>query len=75
MALVHKKPVNAQFLEGDNIVLAALVVELCYFCFDTPLGFFKLLYCEALLTVCLRFNNPVHNLITLLIKKPFLTLF
>ena len=46
MALVDEDTVNAQFLKGDHIVLAALVVQLVDLGLQALLGFLHLFYYE-----------------------------
>ena len=67
MALIHKYPVNAQFLKGHKVVLAALVIELFQLCFQRFTGAFQLLDRISLGFGGLGLLNAEHDLVDLLL--------
>ena len=69
MALVDEQPINAQFLEGDHIILAALVVELVQLVLQALAGLFHLLDGEVLRMGILSFLNAQDDLIHLLLQN------
>ena len=66
MRFVNKNTVNTQFLKRDDIILAALVVQLCKFCLDGFFALFHLLNAKAFAIVVLQFFDPVYQLLFLL---------
>ena len=74
MALVNKEPVNTQLLKGNNIVLAALVVELLQFGLERLFALFKLLDREVFSLVRFQLGDTVGNIVNLLFKQGSLTL-
>ena len=74
MALVDEQPVNAQLLERDHIVLAALVVELVQLILQAFAGLFHLLDGEVLRLVCLRLPDAQDDLVHLLLQNGTLPL-
>ena len=75
MALVDEDTVNAQFLKGDHIVLAALVVQLVDLGLQALLGFLHLFDREILRFFSLGFGNPHHNFVDLLFQNGPLALY
>ena len=67
MALIHKYPVNAQFLKGHKVVLAALVIELFQLCFQRFTGALQLLDRISLGFGRLGLLNAEHDLVDLLL--------
>ena len=59
MALVNEDTVNTQFLKGDHIVLAALVVQLVDLGLQALLGFLHLFDGEVLGFFSLGFGNAI----------------
>ena len=55
MALVHKKPVNAQLLKGDHIVLALIGAQFFQLSFQRFPGLFHLFDTEILTCVGFQF--------------------
>ena len=66
--LVYIEPVYAELLEGHNIVLAALVVQLFELQLDLLLCLFKLLDRETLRVGALGVGYAVHDLVKLLLQ-------
>ena len=69
MTLVNKKPVHTEFFKGNNIVLAALVVELFQLLLHGFFGLFKLLNGKIFSTVSLQIHNTVCQFFKLLLKN------
>ena len=69
MTLINKKSVHTEFFKGNNIVLAALVVELFQFLFHGLFRLFKLLNGEIFSTVSLQIHNTVCQFFKLLLKN------
>ena len=67
MALIHKYPVNAQFLKGHKVVLAALVVEPFQLRFQRFSGTLQLLDRVSLGFGGFGFLNAEHDLVDLLL--------
>ena len=68
MALVYKEPIHTQLLEGHNIVLFRLVVELIELLPDGFFSAFQLLDREVISTVLFQFRNFLRHLIKLLFE-------
>ena len=75
MRLVNEDAVNAQFLKGDHIVLAALVVQLVDLGLQALLGFLHLFDGEVLGFFSLGFGNAHHNFVDLLLQNGPLALY
>ena len=75
MALVNEDAVNAQFLKGDHIVLAALVVQLVDLSLQALLGFLHLFDGEILRFFSLGFGNAHHNFVDLTLQNGPLALY
>ncbi len=75
MALINEDTVNAQFLKGDHIVLAALVIQLVDLDLQALLGFLHLLDGELLRFFSLGFGNAHHNFVDLLLQNGPLALY
>ena len=75
MALVDEDAVNTQFLKGDHIVLAALVVQLVDLGLQALLGFHHLFDREILRFFSLGFGNAHHNFVDLLFQNGPLALY
>ena len=73
MCLVHKQLIDTQFLKGNHIILAALVVQLCHPRFQALSGFLQLLNGVAFPILGLCFLNAVDHLVDLLLEDGFLT--
>ena len=69
MAFVNKEPVHTEFFKGNNIVLAALVVELFQLLLYGFFGLFKLFNGEVFSTVSLQIHNTVCQFFKLLLKN------
>ena len=69
MTLINKKSVHTEFFKGNNIVLAALVVELFQLLFHGLFRLFKLLNGEIFSTVSLQIHNTVCQFFKLLLKN------
>ena len=69
MALVHKQPVNAQLLERDHIVLAALVVQLVQLVLQALTGLFHLLDGKILRLVRFCLPDTLDDLVHLLLQN------
>ena len=69
MAFVNKEPVHAEFFKGNNIVLAALVVELFQLLLHGLFRLFKLFNGEIFSTVSLQIHNTVCQFFKLLLKN------
>ena len=74
MGLVHKNPVNTQLLEGDNIVLTALVIELFQSLLNAFSAALQLLHGKIVAVVALQLPNAVQNLLLLLLQNELLPL-
>ena len=74
MALVNENAVNAQLLKGDNIILAALVVELVQLHLQAFPGLFHLLDGKVFRLIRLGLLNAPHNFLHLLLQNGPLTL-
>ena len=70
--LVNIEPVNAELLKGDNIVLAAAVLQLFQTSFQALLCAFQRLDRKAFGSACFHFRNAVLNLCDLLLQKSLL---
>ena len=70
--LVNIEPVNAELLKGDNIVLAAAVLQLFQTSFQALLCALQRLDREAFSAACSHFSNTVLNLCDLLLQKSLL---
>ena len=75
MRFVNENTVNAQFLKGDHIVLAALVVQLVDLGLQALLGFLHLFDGEVLGFFSLGIGNPHHDLVDLLLQNGPLALY
>ena len=69
MALVDEDTVNTQFLKGDHIVLAALVVQLVDLGLQALLGFLHLFDRELLRFFSFGFGNAHHDFVDLLFQN------
>ena len=69
MRLVNEDSVNAQFLKGDHIVLAALVIQLVDLGLQALLGFLHLFDREILCFFSLGFGNAHHDFVDLLFQN------
>ena len=69
MTLVNKEPVHTEFFKGNNIVLAALVVELFQLLLHGLFRLFKLFNGEIFSTVSLQIHNTVCQFFKLLLKN------
>ena len=69
MTLVNKESVNTKFFKGDNIVLAALVIELFQLLLHGLFRLFKLFNGEIFSTVSLQIHNTVCQFFKLLLKN------
>ena len=69
MALVDEQPVNAQFLERDHVILAALIVQLVQLVLQALAGLFHLLDGKVLRLFRLRLPNTQNDLIHLLLQN------
>ena len=69
MTLVNKEPVHTEFFKGNNIVLAALVVELFQLLLHGLFRLFKLLNGKVFSTVSLQIHNTVCQFFKLLLKN------
>ena len=69
MRLVNEDTVNTQFLKGDHIVLAALVIQLVDLGLQALLGFLHLFDGEVLGFFSLGIGNAHHNLVDLLLQN------
>ena len=69
MALINEDTVNTQFLKGDHIILAALVVQLVDLGLQALFGFLHLLDGELLRFFSLGFGNAHHNFVDLLLQN------
>ena len=69
MTLVNKEPVHTEFFKGNNIVLAALVIELFQLLLHGFFRLFKLLNGEVFSTVSLQIHNTVCQFFKLLLKN------
>ena len=67
VALVDEQPVNAQLLERDHIVLAALVVQPVQLILQAFAGLFHLLDGEILCSVRLGLPDALYHLVHLLL--------
>ena len=74
MGLVHKNPVNTQFLKGDNIVLAALVIELFQSLLNAFPAALQLLHGKVVAVVAFQIPNTVQNFLLLLLQNELLPL-
>jgi len=75
MALINEDTVNTQFLKGDHIILAALVVQLVDLGLQALFGFLHLLDGELLRFFSLGFGNSHHNFVDLLFQNGPLALY
>ena len=75
MRFVNENTVNAQFLKGDHIVLAALVVQLVDLGLQALLGFLHLFDGEILRFFSLGFGNAHHDFVDLLFQNGPLALY
>ena len=75
MALINEDTVNTQFLKGDHIILAALVVQLVNLGLQALFGFLHLLDGELLRFFSLGFGNSHHNFVDLLFQNGPLALY
>ena len=75
MALVDEDTVNAQFLKGDHIVLAALVVQLVDLGLQALFCLLHLFDGEVLRFFSLGFGNAHHDFVDLLFKNGPLALY
>ena len=69
MALVHKKPVNAQLFKGNYIVFTLIGAQFFQLGFQRFPGLFHLLDGEILRLVCLRLSDAQDDLIHLLLQN------
>ena len=69
MTLVNKEPVHTEFFKGNNIVLAALVVELFQLLLHGLFRLFKLFNGEVFSTISLQIHNTVCQFFKLLLKN------
>ena len=74
MGLVHENPVNTQFLEGDNVILSALVIELFQSLLNAFSAAFHLLHGKIVAVVALQLPNAVQNFLLLLLQNELLPL-
>ena len=72
MGLIHKNPVNAQLLKGDNIIFTALVIELFQFLLNAFLAALQLLHREIVAVIAFQLPNAVQNFLLLLFQYEFL---
>ena len=72
MGLVHKNPVNTQLLEGDNVILSALIIELFQSLLNTFPAALQLLHGKIVAVVALQLPNAVQNLLLLLLQNELL---
>ena len=72
VCLVHKDAVYAQFLKGNKVILAGLIVQLFQLCLQRFAGFLHLFDGEVLRTISLGLDNANHNLVDLLLQDRFL---
>ena len=72
MALVHKKPVNAQLFKGNYIVLALIGAQFFQLGFQRFAGLFHLLDGEILACVGFQFVDGGKGFINLLLNDAFL---
>ena len=75
MRFVDEDSVNAQFLKGDHIVLAALVVQLVDLGLQALLGFLHLFDRELLRFFSFGFGNAHHNFVDLTLQNGSLALY
>ena len=71
---VHKKPVNAQLLEGDHIILALIRAQFFQLCFQRFPGLFHLLDGEILACVDFQLIDGGKRFINLLLNDTLLPL-
>ena len=74
MTFIHKDTINTQFLKSDNIILAALVVQLGKAGFQRFLGSLQLLNGIAFGLGAFCLLDTVHDVINLTVQDNFLTL-
>ena len=74
VGLVDEQTVHAQFLEGHDVILSALVVELAHLEFQGLLDLLELLDGEAVAPIALDLGNALHDLVDLLLKQEGLPL-
>ena len=72
MGFIHKNPVNAQLLKGDDIILAALVIELFQLLLNAFPAALQLLHGEIVAVIALQLPNAVQNLLFLLLQYELL---
>ena len=72
MAFINEKTVNTEFLQGNNVILAGLVIELFEPCFKALLCLFHLLYGKVFSIVSLCFFNTTNNIINLFLNEIYL---
>ena len=51
MAFIHKKPIHAQLLKGDNIILSRIGAQFFQLCFKRFAGLFHLLDAEIFASI------------------------
>ena len=74
MRLVHKKPVNAQLLKGDHIILSLIGAQFFQLGFQCFPGLFHLLDGEILTCVDFQLIDGGKRFINLLLNDTFLPL-
>ena len=74
MAFVHKKPVNAQLLEGNYIILTLIGAQFFQLCFQRFPGLFYLLDGEILACVDFQLIDGGKRFINLLLNDTLLPL-
>ena len=74
VCLVHKQPVNAQFLKGHHIVLFLALRQPLQLGLQIFLGFFQLLDGKTILFLLLGFPDGLYDLVDLVLNDGLLTL-
>ena len=72
MRLVHKKPIYAQLLKGDNIILALIGAQLFQLGFQCFAGLFHLLDAEIFASIGFQFLDGGKRFINLLLNDALL---
>ena len=68
MRLVHKQPVYAEFLKGDNVVFAALVVQFFQLQFQILFQLLHLLDGESLRPLLFRLDDSLRDFVNLFLQ-------